>query len=89
MADITEGVAMDEDDRGTVCRLMAKATMLLEDAAAMALEGQPSRLAARDYARIGHQLQTAAHDIATVAETATIIASGDDGQGRDPQKPAN
>ena len=78
---------MDRDDRETVCRLMAKATMLLEDTAAVALEGQSSRLAARDYARIGHQLQTAAHDIATVAETATIIAGGDGGQGRHQQKP--
>ncbi len=73
---------MDDDCRELANRLFATATAMLEDVIEAAVAGQSTRLNPSQLADHGCGLQTAAHDIAIIAEAATIIAnSGASGRG--------
>ncbi len=65
---------MDNDYRELAHRLFAAATAMLEDAIGAAVAGQSSRLNPSQLADNGRRLQAATHDIAIIAEAATIVA---------------
>ena len=65
---------MGDDCRELANHLLATATAMLEDAAQLATAGQSQRLNSAELANHGRWLQTAAQDIATVAEAAVIAA---------------
>ncbi len=66
---------MDDDCRKLANRLFATATAMLEDVIEVATAGQSPRLNPSQLADHGRGLQTAAHDIAIIAEAATILAN--------------
>ncbi len=66
---------MDDDNKELVRRLMAKATVMLEDMVETAVAGQSDRLSAPEYAGAARRLQAAAQDIAIIAEAVTIVAN--------------
>ena len=73
---------MDDDNRELANRLFATATAMLEDVIAVAVAGQSPRLDPSQLVEHGLRLQTTAHDIAVIAESAIIIANrGADGRG--------
>lgn len=61
---------------------------MLEDAIAYADAGQSPRLTASQLAENGRRLQAAAHDIAVIAEAATIVAELGDDEPEGPSKRA-
>ena len=65
---------MDDEDRELAQRLFAAATAMLEDAIETAVAGQSPRLHTSRLAAHGRRLQAAAHDIAIIAEAATIVS---------------
>jgi len=65
---------MDDEDRELAHRLLAAATAMLEDAIETAVTGQSPRLDPSQLADHGRRLQAAAHDIAIIAEAATIVS---------------
>lgn len=65
---------MDKEYRELAHRLFAAATAMLEDAIDLAVAGQAPRLHACRLAAHGRRLRAAAHDIAVIAEAATITA---------------
>ncbi len=66
---------MDDDCRELTNRLFATATALLEDVVEVAVAGQSSRLTPSQFADHGRRLQSAAHEIAIIAEAAVIVAN--------------
>ena len=66
---------MDVDYRELANHLFAAVTATLEDATEVAAAGQSSRLSPLQLADHGRHLQAAAHDIAVIAEAATIAAN--------------
>ncbi len=66
---------MDDDRKELVRRLSTLATEVLEDAHEAAIECQSSELQARDYASCARQLECAARELATIAETMIIVVS--------------
>ena len=66
---------MDADDRELFRHLMAKATAVLEDAAALAAEGQSSQLSQDRMIALAGRLLAAARDVAALADTASAVAS--------------
>ncbi len=66
---------MDDDYRELANRLFATATAMLEDVIEAAVAGQSPRLNPSQLADHGCGLQTAAHDIAIIAEAAVIVAN--------------
>ncbi len=66
---------MDDDYRELANRLFATATAMLEDVIEVAVAGQPPRLAPSQLADHGRRLQSAAHEIAIIAEAAVIVAN--------------
>lgn len=75
LAAIGEGLGMDDDYRELTNHLFAVATAMLEDAIEVAAAGQSSRLGPSQLADHSRRLQTAAHDIAVIAEAAAIVAN--------------
>lgn len=73
---------MDDDDRELVNRLFAAATAMLEDASEVAMAGQSPGHAPTRLIEHGQRLRSAAHNIATIAEAAAIIADRADSAGR-------
>ena len=65
---------MDDDYRELANRLFATATAMLEDVIEVAIAGQSPRLTPSQLADHGRRLQSAAHDIAIIAEAAVIVA---------------
>ncbi len=65
---------MSDDYRELARRLFATATAMLEDATEISISGQAHRLIPSKLADHGRRLQTAARDIAAVAEAAIVIA---------------
>ncbi len=66
---------MDDDCRELTNRLFATATALLEDVIEVAVAGQSPRLTPSQLADHGRRLQSAAHEIAIIAEAAVIVAN--------------
>ena len=66
---------MDAGDRELFCHLMAKATVMLEDVAGLAAEGQSSRTSHGRMIEIAGRLQAAVQDIAALAGAAAVVAS--------------
>ena len=66
---------MDEDDRELVRRLMARATIMLEEAIAAAVAGQSPHAAPDQRLEGAPRLHAAALDIAAVAQAAVIITT--------------
>ncbi len=66
---------MDDDRKELVRRLSTMATEILEDAHEAAIEGQSAELRSQDYARCARRFQSAARQIAAVAETMIIVVS--------------
>ncbi len=66
---------MDDDCRELTNRLFATATALLEDVIEVAVAGQSPRLTPSQLADHGRRLQSAAHEIAIIAEAAAIVAN--------------
>ena len=66
---------MDDDCRELTNRLFAMATALLEDVIEVAVAGQSPRLTPSQLADHGRRLQSAAHEIAIIAEAAVIVAN--------------
>ncbi len=69
---------MDDDSRELAHRLFAAATAMLEDAIEVAVAGQSPQLNSSQFADAGHRLQTAAHNIAVIAEAAAIVVKLND-----------
>ena len=67
---------MDADDRELFRHLMAKANVMLEDAAALAAEGQSLQISQERMIELVGPLQAAAQDVGALAGAATVIASG-------------
>ncbi len=65
---------MSDDYRELARRLFATATAMLEDATEVSISGQSQRLIPAKLADHGRRLQTAARDVAAVAEAAIVIA---------------
>ncbi len=65
---------MDDDHQELLRRLFVVATEFVESAHDAATKGQSGRLTAQDYADAARRLQAAAHNIAALAEAATVIA---------------
>lgn len=65
---------MDDDHRELANWLFATATAMLEEAAGTAAAGQSPRNDALQLIELGRRLQTAARDVAVIAEAAAIIA---------------
>ena len=89
LADIGEGMAMNDEDRELGNRLFATATAMLEDAIEVAVAGQSSKLNPRQLADRANWLLTVLRDIAVIAEAAMIVANSGINQGRNPRKDAN
>ena len=66
---------MDADDRELLRHLMAKATALLENAAALAAEGQSSQISNDRMIEIAGRLEAAAKDVGALTGAAAIVAS--------------
>ncbi len=66
---------MDDDYRELANRLFATATEMLEDVIEVAVAGQSSRLNPSQLADHGRRLQSAAHDIAIIAEATMLVAN--------------
>lgn len=66
---------MDEDDRELVRRLMAKATVMLEEAIEAAVAGQSPDAAPDQLLDCARRLHAAVLEIATVAQAAVIITT--------------
>ena len=66
---------MDADDQELFCHLMAKATVMLEDAAALAADGQSSQISEERMIGIARRLQATGRDVAVLADAATAVAS--------------
>ena len=66
---------MDADDRELFRHLMTKATVMLENAASTAAEGQSSRTSHGRMIEIAGRLQAAVQDIAALAGAAAVVAS--------------
>ncbi len=66
---------MDDDCRELTNRLFATATAMLEDVIEVAVAGQSPRLTPSQLADHGRRLQSAAHEIAIIAEAAVIVAN--------------
>ncbi len=66
---------MDDDCRELANRLFATATAMLEDVIEVAVAGQSPRLTPSQLADHGRRLQSAAHEIAIIAEAAVIVAN--------------
>ena len=75
---------LDDDLRQLANRLFAKATGMLEDAIEPADTGQSPHLTLPELAENGRRLQRAIHEIAIIAEAATIVATLDDDDHQDP-----
>ncbi|MCI0740823.1 MAG: hypothetical protein L0Y72_17370 [Gemmataceae bacterium] len=75
LADIGEESAMDDEYRELAHRLFAAATAMLEDALDLAVAGQSPRQSPSRLAKHGCRLRAAAHDLAVIAEAATIAAN--------------
>ena len=65
---------MDDDHRELANRLFAVATAMLEDMIGVTVAGQSPRLDAALVADKGHRLQTAAQDVAILAQAVAIVA---------------
>ena len=66
---------MDAGDPELFRHLMAKATVMLEDAAGLAAEGQSSQISQDRMIEIARRLQAAAQDVTALAGAAAVIAS--------------
>ncbi len=66
---------MDADDRELFRHLMARATVMLEDAAGLAVEGHSLQISQYRTIELAGQLQTAARDVGALTEAAAIVAS--------------
>lgn len=67
---------MDADDRELFRHLMAKATVMLEDAAGLAAEGQSSQISQDRMIKLAARLEATVQDVAALAGAAAVIASG-------------
>ncbi len=65
---------MDDDHRELANWLFAAATAMIEDMIETAVAGQSSRLSPSQLADYGLSLQSAARDVAIIAEAAMVIA---------------
>ena len=66
---------MDADDRELFRHLMAKATAVLEDAAALAMEEQSPQISNDQMIELAGRLEAAVQDVAALAGAAAVIAS--------------
>lgn len=67
---------MDADDRELFRHLMVKATVMLEDAAGLAAEGQSSQISQDRMIKLAGRLEATVQDVAALAGAAAVIASG-------------
>ena len=67
---------MDAGDEELFCHLMAKATIMLEDAAGRAAEGQAPQISQDRMIELAGRLEATAQDVSALSGAATVIASG-------------
>lgn len=65
---------MDKDLQELARRLFTVVTVILEDATIVAVAGQSHKLTEKSCERYARELQQVGRDVATVAESAAIIA---------------